>query len=152
MIHFAHNSSIYKPIFESNCPIISDNISLNDTVGQTTYRTWWKYIDPFCPTVSCSVYSSLIPLYCLSSTPFQPVSLTSMLAESIWESLVWHSNFDCSWLSGPSMPLSRSISDSMSAAQSSSLSFGFSKSPLNFSQFSVSAMVSGAPSSSLSTG
>jgi len=54
--------------------------------------------------------------------------------------------------SGSSMPLSRSISDSTSAVQSSSLSFALSKSLFQCAQFSVSEMVSGAISSSLLTG
>jgi len=54
--------------------------------------------------------------------------------------------------SGSLMLLSCSISDSMSAAQSSSLSFGLLKSPFQLSQSSVSEMLSGAVSSSLSTG
>jgi len=55
----------------------------------------------------------------------------------------------CSW---SSMLLSWSISDSKSATQSSSLSFGLSKSPFQLSQLSVSEMLSGALSLSLSTG
>ena len=54
--------------------------------------------------------------------------------------------------SGSSMLLSCSISDSKSAAQSSSQSFGSSKSPFQLSQSSVSEMLSGALSSSLWTG
>jgi len=50
------------------------------------------------------------------------------------------------------MVLSCSISDSTSAAQSSSLSFALSKSPFQFSQSSVSEMFSGALASSLPTG
>ena len=58
----------------------------------------------------------------------------------------------CSGFSGSSMPLSRSIWDSMSAAQSPSLSFGWSWWSFLFSQFSVSEMLSGMLSSSLATG
>jgi len=58
----------------------------------------------------------------------------------------------CSGHSGSSMLLSCSISDSTSTMQSSSLSFGLSKSPFRLSQASVSKMLSGALSSSLSTG
>jgi len=54
--------------------------------------------------------------------------------------------------SGSSMPLSCSISDSTSAAQSSSLSFELSKSLFQLSQSSVSEMLSGAQSSLHSTG
>jgi len=58
----------------------------------------------------------------------------------------------CSGDSGSSMLLTWSISDSTSAVQSSSVSFGLSKSPFQLSQSSVSEMLSGALSSSLSTG
>jgi len=51
-----------------------------------------------------------------------------------------------------SMPLLCCISVSSSAAQSSSLSFGLSKSPFQYSQLSVSKMLSGTLTSSLSTG
>jgi len=54
--------------------------------------------------------------------------------------------------SGSSMPLLCSISDSSSAAQSSSLSFGLSQSSFQFSQSLVSEMLLGVLSSSLSTG
>jgi len=50
------------------------------------------------------------------------------------------------------MPLLCSISDSSSATQSSSLVSGLSKSPFQLSQSSVSEMLSGAQSSSPSTG
>jgi hypothetical protein len=53
--------------------------------------------------------------------------------------------------SGSLMPWSCSMSDSMSAVQSSSLSLGLYKSPFQLSQSSVSDMHSGALSSSLST-
>jgi len=58
----------------------------------------------------------------------------------------------CSGHSGCSMPLFCSISDSSSAAQSSSLSIGLSKWPFHCSQSSVSEILSGALSSSLWTG
>jgi len=58
----------------------------------------------------------------------------------------------CPGHSGSSMQLFCSISESSSAAQSSSLSFGLSKLPFQCSQSSVSEMFSGALSSSLSTG
>jgi len=60
--------------------------------------------------------------------------------------------FCCSGHSESSMPLFFSISDLSSAAQSSSLSFGLSKSPFQLSQSAVSEMLSGALSGSLSTG
>ena len=55
-------------------------------------RTWWKYIAALCSTSVCSPYSSLLPLYWPSSTPFQPWSLTSVLADSIQDDSVWHSH------------------------------------------------------------
>jgi len=58
----------------------------------------------------------------------------------------------CSRHSGFSIQLLCSILDSSSAAQSSLLSCGLSKSPFRFSQSSVSEMLSSALSLSLSTG
>jgi len=58
----------------------------------------------------------------------------------------------CAGYSGSSMLLSYSILESTSAAQSSSLSLGLSKPPVQLSQFPVSKRVSGALSSPLSTG
>jgi len=92
MIHFARYSSVHWPIFTSNCPIFLHNISLNQIICQTTYRTWWKYIDTFCSTCSCAPYSFSFPLHWPSSTLLQPGSLTSVLAESIQERLVRHSH------------------------------------------------------------
>ena len=54
--------------------------------------------------------------------------------------------------SGSSMLWTCSISDSTSAVQLSSLSFGLSKSPFQWSQSSVSKMLSGAQFSSLASG
>jgi len=54
----------------------------------------------------------------------------------------------CSVVSGSSMPLSGSMLDSLSASQSSWLTFGSSMSLSQTSQFSVSQMLSGALSSS----
>ena len=58
----------------------------------------------------------------------------------------------CSGHSGSSMPLSCSISDSMSAMQSSLLWFGLFKFQFQWIQFSVSEMLSGVVSSSVWTG
>jgi len=58
----------------------------------------------------------------------------------------------CSGHSGSSMRVFGSILDSSSAARSSLLSFGLSKSPFQFRQSSVSEMLSAAVFSSLSTG
>jgi len=58
----------------------------------------------------------------------------------------------CSGHCGSFMLLPRSISDAKSTTQSSSLSFGLSKSPFQWNLSSVAGMLSGALSSSLSTG
>jgi len=60
--------------------------------------------------------------------------------------------FCCTGHSGSSMQLSCSISDSTSAAQSSSRSFALSKSPFQWCQSSVSEMLSGVQISSVLTG
>jgi len=92
MTHFAHYTSVYEPIFTSDCSIYSQNISPSVILSQATYRTRWNHSDPFCPTFSCFPFSSMFPMQWRSSTPCQPVSLTSMLAESIRENVVWHSH------------------------------------------------------------
>jgi len=91
MIHFARYTTVYYPIFTGDCSKCSHNLSLNEILGQTIYRTWWKINDPFCPTFSWSHYSSFYPVYWPSSTPFGPFSFTSVLAESIWEHSVLYS-------------------------------------------------------------
>jgi len=60
--------------------------------------------------------------------------------------------FHCSGVSESSLLLSSSISDSFSASQSCSLSFGLSKSPIQLSQFWVAEMLSGEQASSLLAG
>ena len=91
MIHFVCYISVYQSIFTCDCSLFSHNITLSEILCQATYRTWWKYIDPFCPTFSCFLYSTLFPLLCPSWTLFQPFSLTSVLAKSIRDWLVRHS-------------------------------------------------------------
>jgi len=88
MIYFARYTSVDEQSFTCDCSIISHYISLSEILGQATYRTWWKHIDPFCPTFSCFLYSSLFPFQWPSSTPLQPVSLMFVLAESIQECLM----------------------------------------------------------------
>jgi len=58
----------------------------------------------------------------------------------------------CSGVSRWSMPLSGTISDSLFLSQLSSLSFGWSNSQFQSSQYLVSEMLSGAPSSPLAAG
>jgi len=57
------------------------NISLTETLGQATY-SWWT-IHTFSPTFSSLLYFSAFQLHWPSPPPFQPVSLTSVLAEPI---------------------------------------------------------------------
>jgi len=103
-------------------------------------------------------YCFLIPLFLLVSNV---LTVTNTISDCLFDvrwgrinlgtfGAAFTSRF--SGISGSLMPLSRPISDSMSAAQSSSLSFGLSKSPFQVSQFLVSEMLSGALSLSHSTG
>ena len=89
-IHCACYTWIYEPIFPIYILPFAHNISLTETLGQATW-SWWT-IDAFCPTFSSLLYFSLFLLHWLSPTPFQPVSLTSVLAEPIWEHLAWLSH------------------------------------------------------------
>jgi len=91
MIHFACYSSVNWAKFTCDCSLSSYDISQAEILSQTTSRTWWKYIDVFCPTFVCSPYSSSFPLYWPSSTPREPFSLTSVLAKSIRHKSVWGS-------------------------------------------------------------
>jgi len=89
--HFGSYSYIYEGISSCDCTVFSQNISQSEILGQVTYRTWWKHIDPICPTFSCFPCSSLFPLDWQSITPCQPVFLTSVLAELIQEHMMRHS-------------------------------------------------------------
>jgi len=89
--YFACYRFLYEQVSSYNCSAFSRNISLSEILGQAPYSTWWKHIDPICPTFSCFPYSSLFPLYWPSPTLSHPVSLISMWAESIQEHLVRHS-------------------------------------------------------------
>ena len=90
MIHLACYTPAYEQLSTSNCLIFSHNTSLSEILGQATYRTCCKHIDPICPTFCCFRYYSLCSLQWLSSTIFQPGSVTSVLALSIWEHLKRH--------------------------------------------------------------
>ena len=98
------------------------------------------------------------PLFLLDSIA---LSVTNAFAACLFDFCVDRINpgtfsvalsFHCSGHSQSSKPLPCSISDSPSAAQSSLLSFGLSKSPFQFRQFLVSEMLPGVLSSSLSNG
>jgi len=91
-MQFTRQTSVYQPIITRDCSQFSHSDSLCDILEQATYRTWWKHIDPFCPTSSCVPYCSLFRLHWRSSTPFQSFCLTYMLVESIQEHLVQHSH------------------------------------------------------------
>jgi len=57
---------------------------------QARLRSWWN-INAFCSSFSWFPHSSSFSFHWLSPTPLKPVSLTYILAESIWEHLVLHS-------------------------------------------------------------
>jgi len=103
-------------------------------------------------------YIFIPPFYLRVSTP---LTVTNTFSACLFDFRVGRTNLGafgaaltswCSAHSGSWMPVFGSISDSSSAVQCSSLSFGLSKSPFQFSQSSVSEMLSGLLSSSLSTG
>jgi len=94
------DSCLYEQISSCDCSLFSHIISLSEIVGQVIYRTWWKHIDPICPTFSGFPYSSLFPSHWQSLTLVQHVSLTFVLAESMLEHSVWH--WQCSALGFPS--------------------------------------------------
>lgn len=89
--HFASISFIYEQLSSCDCSVLSQNISQCEIFGHAKYRIWWKHIDTICPTVSGSPHSILCWLHRQSSTCFLDVSLTFMLAESIRQHLVEHS-------------------------------------------------------------
>ena len=83
---------ISSTIFTHDCSLFSHTTTLSDILHQATYWTWQKHIDPFWPTFSCFTYWFLFPMHWPSSTDFQTLCLTSVLAESIWEHLVRNSH------------------------------------------------------------
>jgi len=90
MIHFGCDSAIPQPIFIWDWSLFFYNISPNENLSQATSRTWWKHIDVFCATLSCFPYSSSFTLQWPLTTPYQLLILTSVLAESIQDHLVWY--------------------------------------------------------------
>jgi len=112
----------------------------------------------------------LVKHWCILSyflfTPLFLLVSIALTVTNIFSACLW--NFRVGWINpgkfcatltscytghcGSSMVLSCSISDSTAAAQSSSLSFGLSKSPFQLSQSSISEMLSDALTSILSTG
>ena len=98
-IHCACYTSIYEPILTRYFLPFAHNISLTETLGQAIYN-WWT-INAFCPTFSSILHFSAFLLHWPSPTPFQPISLTSVLAEVILAHLVRHSH-----------PAARGITDS----------------------------------------
>ena len=126
------------------CLYITLSVKQNEEVG----KAYWHILS----------YLSLIPLFLLVSIA---LTITNTISACCFDFHIGRINQGmfgggmtsrCSGLSGSSTPLSRSISISLSASQSSCLSFGLSKSRFECSQFSLSKMLSGVPSSSLSTG
>ena len=91
ILYFASYIYLYEQISSSHCSAFCRDISLSEILGQATYRTWWKHIDTIRPTFAFFRYSSLFLLYWLALTLFQPVSLISVLGESIQEHWGRHS-------------------------------------------------------------
>jgi len=60
--HFTSYSLLYEQLSSWDCSLFSHDISLSEILGQATYRTWWKHIDPICPTLFW------FPLFLLVST------------------------------------------------------------------------------------
>jgi len=105
-----------------------------------------------------SVLHFLVPhipprLHCIDQhqrlMPFQHFSLTSVLAKSILEHSLWHSHPAALGLVDTPCHFSSSMSESLSASHSSSLSFVLPQSLSQWSQFSESEMLSGVVSWSL---
>jgi len=103
-------------------------------------------------------YFSLFPLFLLVSIVMTVINTCSVFVIDLWVGRInlgtlgatlWSC---CSVVSGSLIPLTSTISDAMFASQSSSLSFVFSKSPFQSSQFSVSEMLPGALYSVLPVG
>lgn len=83
MIHFDRYTSVYQAIVTCNCTPYSHNDSLCNILGQATYRIYWQHLCIFWVTFTCVLDSSFFLLYWWSLTPFQPLCLTSVLAEWI---------------------------------------------------------------------
>jgi len=121
-------------------------------------NTWSKYIQKPVKHWCIRSYIVSIPLFLLVSIALTFINTFSTCLFDFCVGRINPWTFGaaltsrCSGHSWSSMLLSCSISDSMSTAQFSSLSFGLSKSPFQLSQSSVSEMLSGALSWSLSTG
>ena len=123
----------------------------------SNWNSWSSYIKPVnhWPILS---YLFCSPLILRVSTP---LTISNTFSACLFDFRVGRTNLGtfgaaltscCPGHYGSSLQLLGPTSDSSSAAQSSSLSFGLSKSSFQFSQSSVSKMVSGALSWSLSTG
>jgi len=152
IIHFASYASVYEPIFTCDYPIFSNNISLHQILGQTTWRTWWKYIDTLCPRLSCS------PCFLLVSIVLTVINTNSACFCDLRVGWINPGTFSAaltsrsSACSGSSSPLASSMLDSLSASQSGSTSFALSNTQSQSRQLSVFKRISGMLSSSPSAG
>jgi len=79
---------LWKIILMRLPTILPENFSMWNSQS-SNIQSLGKHIDPICATFSCFPNCSFFPLHWQSSTTFQPVSLTSVSAESIQEQLVW---------------------------------------------------------------
>ena len=71
---FACCITVYEQIFTCNCSLFYQNISLSELLGQATYRSRCKIVDPCCPTFAHFPYSCSFPLHWPSRSTFLPAS------------------------------------------------------------------------------
>jgi len=138
----------YSPVTAHHSVIVYLYIKLSVKLYKAPLETYRRIVSNFV----------LIPYSLLVSIP---LTVTNPLSALLFEFHVGQINMGtsgvahpsrCSGFSGSLMALSSTKSDATSSSQSSSLSFGWSKSPVQFSPFSVSELLSGALPISLWTG
>jgi len=123
----------------------------------SNYNSRSRYITKLVKHWSILSYFGFAPLFLLVSIALTVINTFSACLFDFHVGRInlgtFHAGFTscCSGYSGSSIVLSCSITDSKSAAQSTSLWFGLSKSPFQWSQASVSEMLAGGLSLSLST-
>jgi hypothetical protein len=136
-LHCACCTSVDQPISTRYCSPFAHNISLTKTLRQDTLKKLVKYWCILC-------YYYFTPLLLLVSIA---LTVTNCFSACLLDSRVGRIDpgtfsvvltSHCSGYCGFSMLLSCAISNSTSSTQSSSMSFGLSKSPFQLSQSSVS--------------
>ena len=131
--------SIYQQVFTSNCSPFAHNISLTETQHILSY---FVFSPVFLLVSTALTVTKTISAWLLNfcGSRINPGSFGAALTSR-------RTGHSASWI-----PLPCSISDVACAAPLSSVPVGLFKSPFQFRQCSVSAMLSGALFSSLSTG